>query len=138
MRTTLYFTWLNNLGGFDYWGFTANMDTNVSVEASNEANKNLFAGWPRSYGPDADTVRKQTFRRTRQQVVVRSQNLTKQQAQDLAQIRTSPLVQVLTTRHDRITVLPDNASFVVTKDINKLHTVSFTISFTNTLPTQHT
>lgn len=136
--TTFYLTWLNPFGGFDYWPFIGRYDLNVEIEESGTTNKNIFPGWPKSYGADADTIKKQTFRRSRQSVVVRSQNLTREQVLQLRYIKTSPLVQVLSTRHDRVTVIPDTNSFTVFKDIDKMHTMQFTISYTNPIPSQHT
>lgn len=136
--TIFYLTWLNNLGGFDYWPFMGHYDSNVDIEETGTTNKNLFPGWPRSYGPDADTIQKQTFRRSRETVLIRSQNLTREQVSQLRYLKTSPVVQLLSTRHDRITVIPDSQSFTVFKDINKLHTMQFIISYTNNIPSQHT
>lgn len=136
--TIFYLTWLNNLGGFDYWPFMGRYDSNVDIEESGTTNKNIFPGWPRSYGADADTIQKQTFRRSRETVLIRSQNLTREQVIQLRYLKTSPVVQLLSTRHDRITVIPDKQSFTVFKDINKLHTMQFIISYTNNIPSQHT
>lgn len=136
--TIFYLTWLNNLGGFDYWPFMGRYDSNVEIEETGTTNKNLFPGWPRSYGADADTIQKQTFRRSRETVLIRSQNLTREQVSQLRYLKTSPVVQLLSTRHDRITVIPDSQSFTVFKDINKLHTMQFIISYTNNIPSQHT
>lgn len=136
--TILYLTWLNQFGGFDYWPFIGRYDLNVEIEDSATTNKNIFPGWPKSYGADADTIKKQTFRTSRESILVRSQNLTREQVSQLRYIKTSPLVQILSTRHDRITVIPDSNSFTVFKDINKLHTMQFSISYTNQIPSQHT
>lgn len=136
--TIFYLTWLNNLGGFDYWPFMGRYDSNVEIEETGTTNKNLFPGWPRSYGADADTIQKQTFRRSRETVLIRSQNLTREQVSQLRYLKTSQVVQLLSTRHDRITVIPDSQSFTVFKDINKLHTMQFIISYTNNIPSQHT
>lgn len=139
MRSFIYISWLNYLGGFDYWLFTGYQDLNIDVVETAETRKNIFPEWPKSYGANADTITKQTFRRTRKQRVVRSQVLTHEQAQEMGeQIKSSPLVQIITTRRDRRTVIVDNASITVRKESNKIHSLSFTITYTDDYPNQHT
>lgn len=132
-----YITFLNYLGGFNYWPFAAKNDHNLEIVDSGEMVRNVFHGWPKSYGAFADTVRKQTFRKSRKQIVVRSQPLTFDQAKDLGeQIKSSPLVQLMENRRDRRTVLIDTDSFTVVKERDKMHALSFTISYTDDFPSQ--
>jgi hypothetical protein len=133
----IYITYLNYLGGFNYWPFSAKNDHNLEIVDSGEMVKNTFYQWPKSYGAFADTVRRQTFRKTRKQVVIRSQPLGFDQAKDLGeQIKSSPLVQLMTSRRDRRTVLIDTDSFTVVKEMDKLHALTFTISYTDDIPSQ--
>jgi hypothetical protein len=137
MRDFIWITWLNYLGGFDYWLFTGYKDHAIEIGETGETKKNMFPGWPKSYGSHADTLTKQTFRKTRKQQVIRSQVLTATQAQEMCeQIKSSPLVQILTSRRDRRTVLVDTNSVVARKEKDKLHTITFTISFTDDYPGQ--
>jgi len=137
MRETTYISWLNNLGGFEYWPFMGYKDKILSVEATGETKKNVFNGWPKSYGSFADTVSKQTFRRTRKQELIRSQNLDRQVLERIGdEIRTSPLVQLITTRRDRRTVIVDNSSVTVRRGIDKIYSLSFTISYTDQVASQ--
>lgn len=137
MREIFYISWLNNLGGFEYWPFVGFKDNNLDVIETGETTKNIFPGWPKSYGANADTIRKQTFRRTRKSKVIRSQVLTKQQATDLGEeIKSSPLVQIIVSRRDRRTVIVDDGSFTVSKDRDKIHNLSFSISYTDDYPSQ--
>jgi hypothetical protein len=137
MREITYISWLNNLGGFEYWPFIGYKDDLLSVEETGETNKNLFHRWPRSYNSSADTITKQTFRKTRRQELIRSQHLTREQAELLGEeIKSSPLVQLIITRRDRRTVIVDNSSFTVRKGIDKIHSLSFTISYTDQIPSQ--
>jgi hypothetical protein len=89
----IYLSWLNNLGGFDYWLFTAYKDHIINITDSGETKVNTFPNWPVSYGEFADTIRKQTFRDSETQILVRSQHLTKDQITQIQSIKTSPLVQ---------------------------------------------
>lgn len=138
MREVIYITWLNYLGGFEYWPFIAYTDHQINVVETGEARKNIFLGWPKSYGANADTVTKQTFRKTRKQKVIRTQVFTREQALEIGeQIKSSPVVQLLSTRRDRRTVIVDSDSIVVVKGSNKVHNLSMTITYTDDYQTQH-
>jgi len=132
-----YITYMNNLGGFEYWPFVAYHDKLLSVEQTGETTKNIFPQWPKSYGANADTITKQTFRRTRTQEIIRSQHLSRSQAERIGdEIRTSILVQKLESRRDRRTVIVDNSSVTVRRGIDKIHSLSFTISYTDQIANQ--
>lgn len=138
MRDFIYITWLNNLGGFEYWLFTGYKDHLLSIEETGETKKNIFPQWPKSYGSHADTITKQTFRKTKKQKLIRSQNLTRAQAELLGEeIKSAILVQIVTSRRDRRTVIVDNSSFTVRREIDKIHSLSFTITYTDDYPIQH-
>lgn len=137
MREFIWISWLNPLGGFDYWLFTGKKDHIINVEETGRTKTNIFPNWPKSYGAHADTITKQTFRKTRKQKVVRSQVLTRDQAEQLGeQIKSSPLVQIITSRRDRRTVIIDDGTITVRRDADKLHTLSFTITYTDEYPSQ--
>lgn len=136
-RDPIYLTWLNYLGGFEYWLFTARKDNNIEVVDTGETTQNIFAGWPKSYGAYADTIRKQTHRISREQKIIRSQYLSLDEINALKYIRTSPLVQIVNSRTDRRTVIVDNQSFVIYQDEAKLYNISFTITYTDNIPSQH-
>ena len=138
MREVVWISWLNYLGGFEYWLFVSWVDHQINVEATGTTKKNIFSGWPKSYGANADTVTKQTFRKTKKQKVVRTQTCTREQAMQIGeQMKSSPLVQLISTRRDRRTVIVDSDSIVVVKGANKIHNLSFTITYTDDYPTQH-
>lgn len=137
MRDIFYISWLNYLGGFEYWPFTGFKDHNLEVLETGTTKTNIFPGWPKSYGANADTIEKQTYRKTKKSKTVRSQLLTRTQAEYLGeQIKSSPLVQLITTRRDRRTLLVDNSSFTVVQDRNKVHSLSFTVTYTDEYPSQ--
>jgi hypothetical protein len=134
MREIFYISWQNNLGGFDYFPFTGYKDNNLEVIESGTTKKNIFPQWPKSYGATADTILKQSYRRTRKTKVIRSQVLTREQGNILGeQIKTSLIVQIITSRRDRRTVIVDDQSFTVTQDRNKVHFLNFTITYTDEL-----
>lgn len=136
MKTIIYLTWKNYLGGFDYWPFMAYHDEGIDIIASEEADVNIFPEWPNSYGEFADTVTKQTQRISKRVITVRSQFFSKSKLDTIKYIKTSPLVQQLTTRYDRRTVIVDNNSFTIYKGQDKTYSISFTITYTDYLPSQ--
>jgi hypothetical protein len=139
MREITYISWLNNLGGFEYWPFTGYKDNGLEIVETGETTRNIFPNWPKSYGANADTIRKQTFRRSRKTKTIRSQILSRSQATVLGEmIKSSPLVQLIVSRRDRRTVIVDDQSFVVTQDRNKVHFLNFNISYTDEYPSQTT
>jgi len=129
-------SWLNYLGGFDYHLFTAESEHAIDITNSGETKQNIFPSWPNSYGEHADTIRKQTFRDSNTRIFVNSQYLTQDQADAIAYIKTSPLVQIVNSRQDRRTVIVDSDSFVKYKDGDKTYSISFNISYTNDIPSQ--
>lgn len=132
MREIFYISWMNYLGGFEYWPFTGWKDHVMSIESTGTSERNIFPQWPKSYDANADTMRKQSFRKARIQKVIRSQVLTREQAQNMGEaIKTSPMVQIIDSRRDRRTVIVDDQSFTVYQDRNKVHNFSFTITYTD-------
>ena len=131
-------SWLNYLGGFEYWYFTAEKDYTVTIEESGTTNKNIFPQWPSSYGQFADTIQKETYRKSRNGLVVRSQHITQNQLEAIQYIKTSPLVQIVNSRTDRRTVIPDTDSFTVRKDNQDLFEITFNLTYTDEIPSQTT
>lgn len=131
-------TWLNNLGGFDYWAFTAKKDHIVEIQEAITTKKNILPSWPNSYGANADTIRKQTQRISNKAYTVRSQFLTEDEADAISYVKSSVLVQIINSRTDRRTVSVDTDSFVKFKDGDKTFEIAFNISFTDDIPSQTT
>lgn len=133
---SIYLTWLNYLGGFEYFIFTAKKDYGTNIEETGEQEKNIFNEWPKSYGSFADTVTRETFRRSRDFITVRSQHLTRNQINAIEFIKKSPLVQIVNSRVDRLTVLVDTDSFIKYSEVDNLFSIQFTIRMTNENPSQ--
>lgn len=137
MREIFYISWMNNLSGFDYWPFAGYKDNGLDIIETGTTRKNIFPGWPKSYGANADTIEKQTFRRTRKTKTIRSQVLTREQGTQLGeQIKSSILVQLILSKRDRRTLIVDADSFVVTRDKDKVHYLNFNVSYTDDYPSQ--
>ena len=131
-----YITWLNYLGGFEYFPFTAKKEFQVDVQAAGQTRVNILPSWPNSYGKNADTIDKQTFRISKNAVIVRSQHLSLNQLEALSYIRTSPLVQLVTSRVDRRTLIVDTDSFKKYDESDKLFTIQFRVLFTDEIGSQ--
>jgi len=138
-REGTYITWYNNLGGFEFWEFFGYKDKILSVEATGETKVNIFNGWPKSYGANASTITKQTFRRTRRQELIRSQNLDREVLERIGEeIRSSVLVEIIigSGKRNKIGVIVDNSSVTVRRGIDKIYSLSFTISYTDLIANQ--
>lgn len=129
-------SWLNYLGGFDYWRFKSNSDYGVQIESTTQVRKNIFTNWPKSYGAGADTIRQETSRDSSQTITVRAEYITMDHINDLFRIKTSPLVQIVNSRTDRRTVLVDSDSFVYLQQSEKLFNLEFNCVLTDNLPSQ--
>lgn len=134
--TPYQISFLNHLGGFDYFFFTARKEYQVTIEEARQTKVNILPNWPNSWGKTADTIDRQTMRVSRNSVVVRSQYLSLNQLEALTEIRTSPLVQLIYSRTDRRTVIVDSDSFTKYDEKDKLFSMQFKISFTDNLPAQ--
>lgn len=132
----LYITWLNYLGGFEYFMFKAFKEYTVDVISSGVVRQNIFPQWPKSYGSNADTIDKQTYRTTKRSITVRSQLLSLNQLDAITVLKTSPLVQIVTSRNDRKTVLVDTDSFKIYSEDQKVFTVTFRVTMTDENPSQ--
>jgi len=129
-------SWLNHDGGFDYWTFKTNAEYGVEIEGTTQSTKNIFSTWPNSFGEGGDTINSETSRTSRQSIAFTAENITKDQVSDLYRIKTSPLVQIVTSRTNRRTVIPDAGSFTYLQQGDKLFNLSFTGYFTDNLPSQ--
>lgn len=137
--TNLYLTWLNYLGGYDYWLFTAQKLYSVDVTESKTQETNIHNNWPKSYGEFADSITKQSVRKTKNVVKVTSQYVTKDQLDALAWVVSSPLVQIITTTSSVTTartVIVDSGTLKKYQERDNLYSVSFTITYTDELPVQ--
>lgn len=122
--------WLNNLGGFDYWTFTAESEYGIDVTETGELKPNIFPEWPSSYGEFAtDKDRIQTFRKTAKRQFLNSQFLTRDQVDAISYLKSSPIVQIINSRKDRRTVIVDSDSFTKYADGDKTFSISFNILF---------
>lgn len=126
----IYLKWKNYLGGMDYWLFTAEKEYGIEVEDVKTTEKNIFIDFPNSW--NGDTITYETQRKTRESILVRSQNLTLSQLNAIKYIKTSPVVKIDGDRK----VLVDANSFTVYTETDKLYSISFNIQYTNDIASQ--
>jgi len=136
-RNPIYLTWLNAKGGFEYFFFTAKNAYQVDVISAGTTRNNILPNWQKSYGKTADTIERNTYRVTRNSIVLRSQHLNENQLNALSYIKSSALVQIVYSRNDRRTVLVDTNSFTkYDEQSQQLFTIQFTITYTDDIPAQ--
>lgn len=134
--TPIYLTWLNYLGGFEYFLFLAEKEFQLDISETQTTKKNIFPTWPKSYGETADTIDRKTFTDATDMIVVKSQHLTENQRDALKYIKTSPVVQIVVSRRDRRTVIVDNESYKIYDEGQSLYTIQFSLRYTNPVPSQ--
>jgi hypothetical protein len=131
-----YLTWMNNLGGFDYWNFGGFADRDISIEDVTNQERNIFTGYPQSIGEFSYQINVQTRRRTLKEYTFRSWDLTQAQVDYIAAIKTSPQVQWVQSQYSINTILVDNKSFKIRKDGDKRWSVQFTAKQTDWISAQ--
>lgn len=129
-------TWLNHLGGFDYFAFNTKKQYNVDITDSGITRKDIFSSWPNSYGEFADTITRQSFRKSNNSLVLVSPYVTLDELNAISFIKSSPLVQIINSRFDRRTVIVDTDSFVKFTEGDKLYSIQFTVTYTDDIPSQ--
>ena len=131
-----YIVWLNYLGGYDYWNFTARKQYAIDITENKTQEKNIYNQWPNSYGEFADSIVKQTVRTGKNTITVNSQFLTSDQEDAIKLLTTSPLVQICTSQYDRRTILVDASNVEVRRDQDKTRKMMFKVTYTDDLPSQ--
>lgn len=131
-----YITWLNNLGGYEYWNFIGRKTYGRDIVKVTTQDTNLFTNWPNSYGEFAQTQTMEVKRLSKKKELVRSQNLTADLVDAIATIKSSPVVQILDSQYSQRTVLVDTSSFDIRKDGDKTFSIEFTITYTDEIPSQ--
>ena len=134
-KQSIYLTWINNLGGWEYWNFTAEKEYGVDIEDSSEFDANIFNDWDDNF-INGETVTALETVRARDTRTVRSQFLTQTQVDAIANIKTSIRVQQIRDDGTKITVLIDKKSFKIREDQQKLYTIEFSLRYTDLIPVQ--
>ena len=137
--TPLNLRWKNYLGCEDQWVFKAEKAWSVDVTENKTQEINIHNEWPKSWGEFADSVTKQSVRKSKTVVRVVSQFVTKAQLDGIAWIVSSPLVQIVDTTSGVSTVrtvLVDPSTLRKYEDRDDTFSISFNITYTDELPSQ--
>jgi hypothetical protein len=129
-------TWLNYLGGMEYFVFTAQTEHQIDIKEAKTRLINIFPTWPNSYGEGGQTMRQETSRVACFRKTLRSQLISNENLQAMQYLKTSPLVQIMVSQTDLRTVLVDTDSFTVYNDNDKEFSISFAVEYTDYIPAQ--
>ena len=121
----LYLTWLNTLGGWDYWLFTAKKGYGIDVDDVVIGERNIYRSFPDNF--QNETWEEVISLEAREKIKVRSQPMTLEQQAQVAKIVYSKMVQVVNSVDDKYTVIVDKRSLELRTDGDKLHFIEFDI-----------
>ncbi len=125
---TIVLNWLNTLGDWEHWNFTAFKTYGDEISNVNTIKRDIFQDW------DTDFIAGRTESEhlsldANDLIVVRSQDLTVQQINAIKNIKKSIKVNDETDVSNIVTVLVDKASFQFRTDKDKRHSIEFTIRY---------
>jgi len=123
----IYLTWLNDLGGWEYFQFNGRKTYSEEHEGI-EIERNIFNNWPDGFSDGetmADWIRVSSIR----SVVVRSGLLTKAQYDAVIKIRKAIRVQQIMSDNSKVTVLVEKNGFEKYTDGDKQYIVEFEIKY---------
>lgn len=125
---SIVLNWLNSLGGWEHWNFTAFKSFGYNIGNVETIKRDIFQDW------DTDFIAGQTESEhisldVNEAVQVRSQDLTLQQINAIARIKFSLKVNDETELGAIVTVLVDKSSFQYRTDNDKRHSIEFRISY---------
>lgn len=126
-KQSVYLSWINSLGNWEYFLFTARKTYEKEVTQVTTTKRNIFANFPNEFTSETenDKINIEAVDR----MTVRSQYVTKEQLDILAEIITSIRVQMWYTSNEKITVIVDSKKVSKYSDGDKLYAVEFDILF---------
>ena len=130
-RTGKYFitlSWLNPLGGWEFWKFQANKTYGYSISNTQTIKRDIFQDWSTTFIA-GQTESEHLSIEASESIRVRSQNLTVQQMNAIAMIKFSLKVQDITDISNKVTVLVDKGSIQYRTDGEKITSLEFDITY---------
>lgn len=124
-KYSIILEWYNTLGGIETFNFTARKSYGYRIGKTQTSERDVFNDWDNDFASatiETDTLSIDASER----VTVRSQNLTEQQINAIAQIRISPRVTDLT---NNVSVQVDRKSLDYRTDHEKRHLIEFVIVY---------
>ena len=120
--------WLNDLAGWDYWVFTARKSYSYNMSEVETIKKDILQDWDTEF-TDGQTEQEHISLSANESYLIRSQNLTIQQATAIARIKYAIKVQDVSDIDNPVTVLVDKSSIQYTTDKAKTNFIQFTITY---------
>lgn len=124
----LQLTWLNSFGGWEHWTFVARKTYSYNMGNVQTIKRDILEDWDTEF-IDGQTESEHISLEANQSLIVRSQNLTRQQAEAIARIKFSIKVQDMTDEINPVTVIVDKGSIAYTTDQAKTNFIEFRISY---------
>ena len=121
----LILQWYNTLGGIETFNFTAFKSHGYNISNVQIAERDTFSDWENNF-TDAQYDHDLLSIAAAETIVVRSQDLTEQQINAIAQIRISPRIFDVSRG---VNVRVNRNSFTYRKDHNKRNEISFQITY---------
>lgn len=127
-KFSIVLNWLNTLGGWEHWNFTAWKTYGFNITETRTIERDIFQNW------DTDFIAGQTESehisiKSAEAITVRSQDLTAQQIDAIARIKYSIKVNDETDTSNIVTVLVDKGSFQYRTDADKRNTIEFIVRY---------
>lgn len=123
-------TWMNSLGGWEYWTFTSRHSYGDDVQDLGIIERDIFQDWDSGF-INGQSEREVLGKDVTPFTVLRSQALTKEQVDVIKNIRSAIKVQVVTDS-GFTTVIVDAGSFTYRTDREKNILIEFTIRYPRT------
>jgi len=117
-------SWLNTLGGWEHWRFTAFKTYGYDISNVQNIKKDIFQNWDTDFIA-GETETEHLSLDANERITVRSQLLTIDQINAIARIKHS--IKVIDSATNQ-TVIVDKGSFQYRTDHDKTHTIEFTIT----------
>ena len=127
-KFSVVLNWLNSLGGFEHWNFTAFKTFGFDIGNTETIRRDIFQNWDTDFIA-GETESEHISIEANDIIIVRSQDLTVQQINAIARIKFSIKVNDETDLASIVTVLVDKASFQYRTDADKRHTIEFKITY---------
>lgn len=127
----LQMRWLNDLGGWDRWNFSQAKTLSTNITNKVDIRRDVTLDWDNTF-INGDTEYDAIKIEAQPTVLVRSQNITKDEAIALSKIRTSIKPQAY-INNKWVTVSIDGGSFVVLEEDSKVREMSFSMKLPNTI-----
>jgi len=127
-KYSIVLQWLNTLGGWEHWNFTAWKTHGYDIGNVNTIKRDIFENWDTDFIAGG-TEQEHISLEASEAITVRSQDLTLQQINAIARIKFSIKVNDETDISNITTVLVDKGSIQYRTDADKRHTIQFNIRY---------